>query len=80
MTIAHFRFTSPHAVNRVGYDDATPDLYVPVRMTKKRFKEPFSDYFIDKVFTILQFIFYFGWLHVAEVIIRPLFPLSCLII
>ena len=46
---------------------------------KKRFKEPFSDYFIDKVFTILQFIFYFGWLHVAEVIIRPLFLLSCLI-
>ena len=46
---------------------------------KKRFKEPFSDYFIDKVFTILQFIFYFGWLHVAEVIIRPLFLLSCLL-
>ena len=35
VTIAEFRFTSPHAVNRVGYDDATPDLYVPVRMTKK---------------------------------------------
>ena len=31
------------------------------------------------MFTILQFIFYFGWLHVAEVIIRPLFLLSCLI-
>jgi len=45
------RFTA-QAVNLVGHDDATPDLYVPV-------------------FTILEFIFYFGWLHVAEVLINP---------
>ena len=31
------------------------------------------------MFTILQFIFYFGWLHVAELITRPLFLLSSLI-
>ena len=45
------RFT-PQAFNLVGYEDTTPDLYVPI-------------------FTLLQFIFYFGWLHVAEVLINP---------
>jgi hypothetical protein len=45
------RFTA-QAINMVGHDDNTPDLYIPI-------------------FTVLQFIFYFGWLHVAEVLINP---------
>jgi len=41
-----------HAINLVGYDETTHDMFIPL-------------------FGILKFIFYFGWLNVAETLINP---------
>ena len=45
-------------------------MFTPNAINFVGFKEIYPDIYVP-IFTLLQFIVYFGWLHVAEVLINP---------